>query len=436
MKSAEREKKMGNSAHIESFWFKLMRHPLFKSGFYFKKVCEQTLRFILCNIYPFGSFKNKIALLFLLLLPVFHHAEARKKTEIIDIYDTQDGLPSNLINDITQDRFGYVWIGTSMGISRFDGKNFITISSKDSPEFFEDNMVDSFLEKDGYIYLISQTNGIIRLNPATLSTKRITREGVSSIDFYNHSLLVLFADNRLLFIDKDFNRVWRKFNHDKSGRAIIQENGVFISFLNEQPQRLNKKTLITDFIYKTKIMETAGGFFRLNKQKVLFHTGKKLFELSIDSSSPSENINNPAYEITYFNNQNKKSICYIANYNKPHFIQDDSLFSVEFEELKNMQLRLIFQTDQNSSLIGTNQGVVHIRRFPSLISQIDDSPFYSYPDMRIRRKILEKDNGGLVIMGYPNILVDDKTLKNLFINDAVKIHDRYYMGTNGSGCGK
>ncbi len=39
-------------------------------------------------------------------------------------YSTEDGLPSNTISKLRNDDYGYVWMGTWNGISRFDGYNF------------------------------------------------------------------------------------------------------------------------------------------------------------------------------------------------------------------------------------------------------------------------------------------------------------------------
>ena len=35
-----------------------------------------------------------------------------------------DQLPSSLINCITQDRYGLIWVGTDYGLSRYDGYHF------------------------------------------------------------------------------------------------------------------------------------------------------------------------------------------------------------------------------------------------------------------------------------------------------------------------
>ncbi|MEI2755880.1 MAG: two-component regulator propeller domain-containing protein [Chitinophagaceae bacterium] len=45
-----------------------------------------------------------------------------------DHYNIIDGLPDNNINAITQDKYGFIWIGTSNGLARFDGKNFTEFS--------------------------------------------------------------------------------------------------------------------------------------------------------------------------------------------------------------------------------------------------------------------------------------------------------------------
>ena len=39
-------------------------------------------------------------------------------------YTVDNGLPSNAISNIVNDDYGYVWIATWNGISRFDGFNF------------------------------------------------------------------------------------------------------------------------------------------------------------------------------------------------------------------------------------------------------------------------------------------------------------------------
>ncbi|HTZ20534.1 MAG TPA: two-component regulator propeller domain-containing protein, partial [Opitutaceae bacterium] len=39
-------------------------------------------------------------------------------------WHTDDGLPSEIVTEICQDRHGYLWIATSAGLARFDGSHF------------------------------------------------------------------------------------------------------------------------------------------------------------------------------------------------------------------------------------------------------------------------------------------------------------------------
>ena len=47
-------------------------------------------------------------------------------------YMTTDGLPSNTIYSIVQDKYNFMWIGTRDGICRFDGHNFVKLGDDTS----------------------------------------------------------------------------------------------------------------------------------------------------------------------------------------------------------------------------------------------------------------------------------------------------------------
>ena len=42
---------------------------------------------------------------------------------------TRDGLPSNRVNDMIQDKTGYIWLGTSNGLCRYDGYSFMNLQT-------------------------------------------------------------------------------------------------------------------------------------------------------------------------------------------------------------------------------------------------------------------------------------------------------------------
>lgn len=47
-------------------------------------------------------------------------------------FSTEDGLCSNAVSSIIQDDYGYIWVGTWNGLSRFDGYNFFNYKTGDS----------------------------------------------------------------------------------------------------------------------------------------------------------------------------------------------------------------------------------------------------------------------------------------------------------------
>ena len=51
-------------------------------------------------------------------------AEAQQLQATRHHYSIDDGMASNAITQLVQDDYGYIWIGTWNGLSRFDGYNF------------------------------------------------------------------------------------------------------------------------------------------------------------------------------------------------------------------------------------------------------------------------------------------------------------------------
>ncbi len=68
--------------------------------------------------------KLKTLLLILIALVFTKNASAQSLQATLSHYSTDDGLASNTIAQIMQDDYGYIWIATWNGLSRFDGYDF------------------------------------------------------------------------------------------------------------------------------------------------------------------------------------------------------------------------------------------------------------------------------------------------------------------------
>ena len=76
------------------------------------------------------------------------------------LYTMQDGLAGSNIKSLYQDNYGFIWITSTDGLSRFDGKNFVTLKRNSNSdyslrnnsvlEFFEDSQNNCWIgTKDG-----------------------------------------------------------------------------------------------------------------------------------------------------------------------------------------------------------------------------------------------------------------------------------------------
>ncbi len=74
------------------------------------------------------------------LLPVRGSAAAlpwgmdARAASILELWQTEQGLPQNHVTSIAQTRDGYLWIGTYEGLARFDGVRFVTFHSAQHPD--------------------------------------------------------------------------------------------------------------------------------------------------------------------------------------------------------------------------------------------------------------------------------------------------------------
>ncbi len=53
-------------------------------------------------------------------------------TPVIEHIGLKDGLSNNFVTDISQDKHGFIWIGTEAGLNRFDGENFKLFSERNT----------------------------------------------------------------------------------------------------------------------------------------------------------------------------------------------------------------------------------------------------------------------------------------------------------------
>ncbi|MBQ8467425.1 MAG: hypothetical protein IJ546_07015, partial [Prevotella sp.] len=77
---------------------------------------------------------KKLYLILLLLLGATTTFAAQQPFIRSRNFTTREGLSSNVVNTIIQDRRGYLWLGTNHGLTRFDGHQFVNFYVEDNGE--------------------------------------------------------------------------------------------------------------------------------------------------------------------------------------------------------------------------------------------------------------------------------------------------------------
>jgi len=75
---------------------------------------------------------------------------------------TQDGLPESRIRALAQTPDGYLWIGTSGGLARFDGVRFVVYSRFNPPAMTDDNIRALSVGRDGSLWIATDGGGVLQ----------------------------------------------------------------------------------------------------------------------------------------------------------------------------------------------------------------------------------------------------------------------------------
>lgn len=106
---------------------------------------------------------NKQPVLFFLLLMSSWYFSVGQEYEI-QHWSLEEGLSNSSVNDILQDRYGFVWIATAHGLNRFDGHQFKTYRYHplDSSSIGGNHIKNVIETEDGTIWAILSIGGLAK----------------------------------------------------------------------------------------------------------------------------------------------------------------------------------------------------------------------------------------------------------------------------------
>ncbi len=81
---------------------------------------------------------------------------------VVQVWDTDSGLPERIVTSIAQTLDGYLWIGTLHGgLARFDGANFVDFQPGNTPELKSIEIHDLFVDRQGTLWINNVEGGLI-----------------------------------------------------------------------------------------------------------------------------------------------------------------------------------------------------------------------------------------------------------------------------------
>ena len=120
---------------------------------------------------------------------------------LVDVWDTENGLPNSSVTSIAQTPDGYLWVGTYDGLARFDGVRFVTFNT---PALGHARIQDLFVDASGTLWINTYRGGLTSYRDGIFR-----REWRGRGEFDVHTVLAASTSNEVLFVTQ-FGDVLRR----------------------------------------------------------------------------------------------------------------------------------------------------------------------------------------------------------------------------------
>ena len=202
---------------------------------------------------------------------------------IVDVWETDDGLPQNSVLSMVQGQDGYLWLATLDGFARFDGIHFTVFSDNNTPGLNSRRILKLFADSHRNLWLGTEAAGIAYIhdgrviNPPEISQGGIERHLTSACEDAEGAVWLYAANGDLWrYNDGHFSPLLLPDDEPSSYRAIIWEKPKgpiwigtdhFLSAIGPVSAEPLIQLPVTDVIRSRKLdfllASRTGGFWRL-----------------------------------------------------------------------------------------------------------------------------------------------------------------------------
>jgi ligand-binding sensor domain-containing protein/serine phosphatase RsbU (regulator of sigma subunit) len=316
----------------------------------------------------------------------------------LPVYGTENGLPGMVVNDITQDSLGYLWLATNDGVSRFDGIRFVNYFQRNG--LASNQATTVFCDAENRIWVGHQAHGISVITPD--STWTITENdglannevhdiyqgadgriwvatfgGLSVFDGTQWSTLTaedgLTSSNIRCVSGDDQGRIWA----GTFGSGLCVVSGKLISVYHVGNGLANNH--VTDLLFRkgNMLISTLGGLS-------IWKDGKFTNTASLLGLSNNQ-INRASV--------NRKGDIWLATYNGAIRIRDGKVLSLnEQNGLPSNEVLCCFSGFEGNTWLGTKKGLIKVRN-------IAFTHFFSNDEIDVEPSVIFTDSKGRVWAG-------------------------------------
>lgn len=106
------------------------------------------------------------------------------------VWQTQDGLPEETVQALAQTPDGYLWIGATGGLVRFDGAEMVVFDRENTPAIRENSIFCLLVSKNGDLWIGTEGGGLVRYRRGAFR-RFFTGDGLT-----NGFIRTVFEDHR------------------------------------------------------------------------------------------------------------------------------------------------------------------------------------------------------------------------------------------------
>jgi signal transduction histidine kinase/ligand-binding sensor domain-containing protein len=358
------------------------------------------------------------------------------------VWQASDGLPEQTVQAFAQTRDGYLWIGTSGGLVRFDGVHFTVFDRQNTPALHENSIFCLTVSRDGALWIGTEGGGIVRMMDGRFQSWT-TKEGLSN-DFvrtvFEDASGTVWAgtDNGLMqYSQGRFVRV--------DGTAAIPELSVHAIYQDRAGRLWAGGYRLTCIEHMTARMYSLGTGFGQNMVKSITQTRDGTMWVGtvagLESMPPGQDHFRPVKGIASTVRalrQTGDGVLWIGTIGQGVFLLHDGAFThvLAPANLPSNTVLRFFEDSEHNFWIGTQAGMLRLTQSPVSIvafptpSDSDFGTIYQGRDgsfWAASAQLFQLKDGAFVPEKFPG--VSDIHVRNVFQDRSGAL----WVGTDGNG---